>query len=74
MAKLFIFVGSKKYFTDDKGFSHEAEFDVSDKPVSDKKFDKDGNLVGEGIYKDENLLEKRKEHYPLKFYRHYLGN
>ena len=51
---------TKKYFTDNEGYKHEAEFGPDDKPVSDKKYDQDGNLVGEGIYQNGKFVGEKK--------------
>ena len=39
-------------FIDDDGLKHVVVRDAEGKPLSDQAFDKDGNLRGEGIYKD----------------------
>ena len=46
-------------FIDHEGYKHIAEFDASNKCISDKKFDDKGNLVGEGLYKDGNFVGHR---------------
>ena len=63
-------MGNKiEHFSDDQGYLHEAEFDVDGSPVSDKRFDKDGNLVSEGIYKNGDFIG-HKEYMMHEGYRH----
>ena len=57
------FAGRKEYFShSEQGqtFDHIAEYDADGKVVSDRKFDKDGKLIGEGIYKDGEFIEEQK--------------
>lgn len=47
-------------FIDDDGLKHVVVRDAEGKPLSDQAFDKDGNLRGEGIYKDGEFIEEQK--------------
>ena len=58
-----------KQFIDDQGYRHEAEFDAEGRCVSDKKFDANGNLMGEGIYKDGKFVGSKK-YFEHQGYRH----
>ncbi|MCQ2562443.1 MAG: hypothetical protein MJ158_02410 [Alphaproteobacteria bacterium] len=50
----------KKYFTDDDGYKHKAEFTADDKPISDKKYDKSGKLIGESVYINGKFVGYKK--------------
>ncbi|MBO4294202.1 MAG: hypothetical protein J5896_02005 [Alphaproteobacteria bacterium] len=48
---------------------HEVEYDDQKRCLSDKKLDADGNVIGEGIYKDGQYVG-RKEYFMHQGYRH----
>ena len=39
---------------------HKIEYDKNNKPIADRKYDENGTLVGEGIYKDGELVGHKK--------------
>ena len=59
-----------KYFVDLDGFRHEAEFDDEGKIIADKRFDKNNQLVGEGIYKNGGYVGRKEYFTDSKGYRH----
>ena len=53
-----------RQMTDSEGYSHSVSYDDEGRVSADKKFDKDGNLIGEGIY--ENGEFKGHKEYVVK--------
>ena len=49
-----------KVFMDDEGYRHEVLYDEFGKVVSDKRFDKENKLVGEGLYETRKVCRTQR--------------
>ena len=61
---------AKKYFTDNEGYKHEAEFTADEKPISDKKYNRAGELIDEGVYENGKFVGYKKYFTDNEGYKH----
>ena len=59
-----------KTTTDADGYRHETEFTPDGKPIADRKYDRYGDLIGEGIYQAGKLVGYKKYFIDHDGYRH----
>ena len=59
-----------KVFMDDEGYRHEVLYDEFGKVVSDKRFDKENKLVGEGLYEKGKFAGRKEYFVDNEGYRH----
>lgn len=62
----------ERNFKDNNGFQHKAVFDAQGKIVSDKRMDKTGKVIGEGVYKNGVFVGEKQMGGRLAFQN--LGN
>ena len=65
-----VFKPQKREYTDYEGYRHEAVLDGRGKPISDKKFDENGNLIGEGVYENGEYVGRMEYFYDADHERH----
>ncbi len=57
-------------YVDDKGYDHTVTHDDAGRVLSDKRYDKDGTLLGEGLYKNGEPLGRKEYRTDDKGLRH----
>ena len=57
-------------YVDDKGYDHTVTHDDAGRVLSDKRYDKDGTLLGEGLYKNGEPIGRKEYRTDDKGLRH----